>query len=331
MMSGTNYGTRSESWAKESPYECFFDFIAPDADRYCILSEHIEKLGLNSVVIPIEGNRHFFIFPRGQIQKPSARAHPGETRFTKARFAETIFPFHGQKPVVLTAHYDRVPGSPGANDNSAAVFQLLKAAIRLGEQNLDNWIIIFTDKEELQKGEGISVQGSFSLAKKLKSCGLGSAHIFNFDACGAGNTFIFSNTVNYLINKNNRLGLRRASQTIKQLREKAQNTARFLRFTKTLLVPTPFSDDAGFLQGGIPAQTITMLPAAEASNYAAALRDRPDLADLIIAGAAKDSAASSIIPDTWRRLNSPADTHLRLTPEYYDQIVRFAVELCHEK
>jgi hypothetical protein len=308
MQSGAN-----RSWAKESPYERFFDFIAPDADRFGILSEHTKKLGLNSVVISIEGNRHFFIFPRGKIVKPSA----GGT-----------LPFRGQKPVVLTAHYDRVPGSPGANDNSAAVFQLLKTALRLGEQGIDNWIIIFTDKEELQNGEGISVQGSFSLAKKLKSSGFANARIFNFDACGTGNTFVFSNTVNYLINKNKRPEFRRTNQIISRLREKALNTARFLHFSKTLLVPVPFSDDAGFLQGGIPAQTITMLPADEAKKFALMFQEYPGLADMIIAGTVKDSDIHQILPETWRCLNSPLDDHLRLTPEYFDRIVRFAVELC---
>jgi hypothetical protein len=35
--------------------------------------------------------------------------------------------------LVLGAHYDAVPGSPGANDNAAAVVQLLSAATRLQE------------------------------------------------------------------------------------------------------------------------------------------------------------------------------------------------------
>jgi hypothetical protein len=301
------------NWAKESPYERFFDFIAPQADRFTILSEHIEKLGLNSVVIPIEGNRHFFIFPKGKNIKPSTGGS---------------FPFRKQSPVILTAHYDRVPGSPGANDNSAAVFQLLKTALRLDEQNVDNWIIIFTDKEELQNGEGIQKQGSFSLAKKLRGMGLTNARIFNFDACGSGDTFVFSSTVDYLLKKNKRSEFLRARQTISSLREKALNTARFLRFNKILLAPTPFSDDAGFLQGGIPVQTITMLPAHEVKPFKLLLADKPDFAGLLISGSMNNSAVRDFIPETWRRLNGPEDTHLRLTPEYYERVVRFAAELC---
>jgi Iap family predicted aminopeptidase len=265
------------------------------------------------VVIPIEGSYHFFVFAKGIKIKPSVGGS---------------FPFKGQNPVILTAHYDRVPGSPGANDNSAAVFQLLKAALRLGEQKIDKWIIIFTDKEELQTGEGIQNQGSYSLAKKLRGMGLNNARIFNFDACGTGDTFVFSNTVDYLLKKNKRPGFSRASQTIGQLREKAANTARFLRFNKTLLAPTPFSDDAGFLQGGIPVQTITMLPAAEVNIFDSVLNDHPDFVDMLISGSIKDSANLKLLPQTWRCLNSPSDTHLRLTPEYFERIVRYAVELC---
>jgi hypothetical protein len=301
------------SWAKESPYHRFFDFIAPDADRFTVLSEHIHKLGLNSAVISIEGNRHFFIFPKGiNLKQPAGGS----------------FPFQKQSPAILTAHYDRVPGSPGANDNSAAVFQLLGAALRLGKQGVDNWIIIFTDKEELQNGEGIQKQGSYSLAKKLRSLGLGNARIFNFDACGSGDTFVFSNTVDYLLKKNKRPGFNRARATISRLREKVLGTASFLRFKKTIVAPTPFSDDAGFLQGGIPVQTITMLPADEADAFASMLFDNPGFVDMLFNGSMHDSENHKLFPETWRCLNSPLDDEFRLTPEYYERIVRFAVELC---
>ena len=303
----------NRAWAGKSPYERFFDFIAPDADRYNVLSHHIAKLGLNSVVITVKDNRHFFIFPHGRNIKPQSGGS---------------FPFRGKSPVVLTAHYDRVPDSPGANDNSAAVFQLLKTALLLNEQNVDNWIIIFTDKEELLKGEGIQEQGSYSLAEKMRLWGFDKARIFNFDACGTGDTFVLSSTTDYLLNKNMKPGFRHVSQTLGILRNVAFEIARQLRISKILAVPTPFSDDAGFLKGGIPVQTITMLPSSEAVPYASLLRNSPGIVDLIIAGTIKNSAIQQLIPETWRCLNSPMDSHVRLTPEHYDRIVSFAVELC---
>jgi hypothetical protein len=303
----------SRDWTRESPYNRFFDFIDKDANRFGILLDHLETLGLNSVVIPIAGNYHFFIFPPGKNIRPSA----GGT-----------FPFRGQSPVILVAHYDRVAGSPGANDNSASVFHLIKAAIRLGEQGVDYWIIIFTDKEELQDGEGIRDQGSYSLAENLRTWGLGDARVFNFDACGTGDTFIFSSTSDYLLKNDERPGVRKARQIIQELRQRAQEAAHYLRLNKVLSIPTPFSDDAGFLSAGLPAQTITMLPTEEAAPLASLLRNRPEFADFLISGTGKKTTDRMLVPETWRYLNGPSDTHLRLTPEYYDRIVRFAVELC---
>jgi len=300
------------NWAMQSPYERFFDFIAPEADRFAVLLDHIQKLGLNSLVISIEENRHFFIFPKGINLKLS----PGDA-----------FPFNGESPTVLTAHYDRVPGSPGANDNSAAVFQLLKTALKLDEMDLGQWIIIFTDKEELQSGEGFKEQGSYGLAKKLRQLGLLHAQIFNFDACGSGEVFVFSGTTDYLLDKNEKPGFRRVIQRVKKLRKKVLETARRLTLRHVLSVPTPFSDDAGFLQGGLPAQTITMLPENEASQLASLLRNHPEFVDQIISGSINDPVYWHKIPETWRAINGPGDRHTRLTPEHYDRIVRFAVEL----
>jgi len=297
-------------WAAQSPYDRFFDFIAPDADRFAVLFDHIRSLALNSIVVTVEGKRHFFIFPCGVNLKLSAGSS---------------FPFRGESPVVLSAHYDRVDGSPGANDNSAAVFMLLKTALRLGELGIGEWMIIFTDKEELQKGEGIHDQGAYSLAKKLCALGLENARVFNFDACGTGETFVISSTAEYLLEKNKRPGLEKTSRRIKALREHMFAAAGRLSVRHLLSVPTPFSDDAGFMQGGIPSQTVTMLPSAEAAPFASALRNQSDLADAVITGAGLDRR---LLPETWRCINGPRDTHLRLTPEHFDKIVRFAIELC---
>jgi len=306
-----NPGANRE-WVLTSPYERFFDFIAPQADRFGILLEHIQKLGLNSVVISVEEGRHFFIFPRN----------------VNLKFSRGVsFPFRGLNPVMLTAHYDRVPDSPGANDNSAAVFQLLKTALLLGKQDVDRWVIIFTDKEELQKGERIQNQGAYSLAKKLKKWGLANARIFNFDACGAGDTFVISATADRLLSNQTKAGLQRARLRIKDLREQALACARHL--SKVLLLPTPFSDDAGFMQGGIPVQTITMLPANEAAAFASLLRIRPLFADAVIAGSLNESGRK-LLPETWRCINGPSDSHTRLTPEHYNRIVRFAADLCRK-
>jgi hypothetical protein len=294
-------------------YTRFLDFIAPEADRYGILLSLTEQLGLNSAVLSVKGNRHFFIFPGGQ--KIAAAGQGG-------------FPFSGRSPVVLAAHYDRVPGSPGANDNSAAVFHLLKTALGLEKIKAGYWIIIFTDKEELKTGEGIRDQGSFTLAEKLKSWGLGNSRVFILDACGSGDTIIVSNTTDYFLKNDGRPGILKIRPLIQDLRDHALRTARLLRLDRVLLIPTPFSDDAGFLRAGIPAQTITVLPSEEAAPYAALLRKRPEFAEALIAGTLHTAADRLLIPETWRCINGPSDSRLRLTPEHYNRIIRFALELC---
>ena len=311
MKSNANIG-----WANKSPYDRYFDFIAPKADRYGILLRHIEKLKLNSAAISIAGNRHIFIFPPGQ---KSLRSSGG------------VFPFSGESPFMLTAHYDRVAGSPGANDNSIAVFHLLAVAAAFVRLGIDRWIIVFTDKEELIAGESIEDQGSFTLAEKLISWGLEKTRIYNFDACGRGGVFILSTTTDLILRDGKSPNIREIRRNIHRLRDHALETANFLRLDKVLLAPTPFSDDVGFLRAGLAAQTITMLPADEAGQYEALLRGRPDFGDLIISGKVKAPAERRHLPETWRGLNNASDTPSRLTPQFFDQVTRFAVELCVKK
>jgi hypothetical protein len=283
------------------------------AKRYDILLKCITNLNLTPTVIQVAGNSHIFIFPPG---KKSIRSSKG------------VFPFRGESPFMLTAHYDRVPESPGANDNSIAVFHLLRTAAILAKRALSNWIIVFTDKEELIEGETFEDQGSFTLAEKLKDWGMEKSRIFNFDACGCGNAFIFSTTTDHILKNSSSPNAVKVRENIAHLRDHALKTANLLQVQKALLAPTPFSDDAGFLRGGIAAQTITILPLEEANQYEALLRDRSTFADMIISGAIKDAQERRRLPQTWRSLNTGSDTPSRLTPEFFEQVVQFAVELC---
>lgn len=64
---------------------------------------------------------------------------------------------------LLMAHYDRVPGSPGANDNGAAVLALVDYLIR--HQGRPSLRIYFSDREELSPGDSPKNQGSYALAQ----------------------------------------------------------------------------------------------------------------------------------------------------------------------
>jgi hypothetical protein len=290
----------------EAPYHRFAEFIAPGVDRFRFLCSILNELRLSFRPANIAGNRHLFL-------------SPGEVGIHWNQYAPRT---------VMVAHYDRVPGSPGANDNSAAVFQLIETALRLRQEGLGRWLIIFTDKEELAHGEGIRDQGSYTLAMTLKNSGIGGSRYYIFDACGAGDTLIISTIADYLMRDAARPGVLRARRQVRLLRNRALETARELHMDRVLLAPTPFSDDAGFLRAGIAAQTITMLPAVEAAQFASLLRNKPDIPNALVSRDAQGEHSWELFPETWRLLNSPEDGAQRLTPEHYKRVIRFACELC---
>jgi len=302
----------TDDWQKKSPYDRFSFFLASKVDRFKTLLGTIEKLKLNSLVHTIDKNKHFLIFPPGKkLPLPLG----------------STLPFMGKSPFIFVAHYDRVEGSPGANDNSITVFHLLNAAMMLAKEYVENWIIIFTDKEEIRPGESFEKQGSFTLAKQLRAWGLEKAKIFNFDACGTGDTFIFSNIADSILGISDNANVMKLKSEIQQLRSHALKTAHDLRLEKILLAPIPFCDDMGFLRSGIAAQTITMLPSEEAQQYEALLRSRPEFVKLIISGGIKNSAERKSLPATWKNMNTPADTPDRLTPQFFEPFLSFVMKL----
>jgi hypothetical protein len=293
----------------EASSHWFTEFIAPGADRPEILRFLLKELGLPCQPVDIAGNRHLIL-----------RAREGKGSFTL-----------DSSRVILISHYDRVEISPGANDNSAAVFQLIETAMNLRKEGLENWLIIFTDKEEIPAGRGIRDQGSYTLATALRDAGLGNSLVFSFDACGTGDTLIISTTAELLLKDEAGGASAKKRHQILELRTLALETARTIPAQQTLLLPTPFSDDGGFLRAGIPAQTITVLPPEEASRLAAHLRRKPRFARALIDREALAYQDTKYIPETWRRLNGPGDVPLFLTPAHYRYVQRFACALCRNR
>jgi len=288
------------------PWRYFKDFIAKDADRFAILKTILEDSPLHYQTLEIAGNRHILITP----------THNGA--------------FSQHASFILVAHYDRTSGSPGANDNSAGVFILLETACKLIASGTQNWMLIFTDKEELQAGESIVDQGAYSLALELKTHHMERANIFCFDACGSGDTLIISTTADYLLKKEG--GGVRLQKAVRNLQQRALDAARRLGMAKVLLAPTPFSDDAGFLRAGLAAQTITMLPSSECSSLMTALRKNRGIAEVLINAEVRHAdlyhTHDDFIPETWRILNSQNDSFERLTPKHFNDVIRFAKALC---
>lgn len=292
-----------DSYLREFPWRRFKEFVSLSADRFQILKELSEEAALEYSVLEIAGNRHMVIAPP-----------PPDEEYLR------------RTPVILVAHYDRTEGSPGANDNSAGVFILLETAAKLKKENAINWIIIFTDKEELTKGESLQAQGSYTLAAGLKNLKMDKARIFCFDACGAGDTLIVSTTLEYLLKKEG--GGDKIKESILELRALALDAARNLGMKKVLLSPIPFSDDAGFFRAGLAAQTITVLPSSECIQLVSELRRNQDFAEVLISAESRQGIRSTAIPETWRYINTSGDSYLRLTPQHFRAWARFAGELC---
>ncbi|MDR2552571.1 MAG: Zn-dependent exopeptidase M28 [Treponema sp.] len=291
----------------------FAEFISPGADRFTLLRSVLKENGLSCRVLALAGKRHIVLSggpPGDDGEDPWSTALSPQTR--------TIF----------TAHYDRTANSPGANDNGAAVFQLVETALILRRKRREGGkdpLFIFTDGEELSGGESLKNQGSYSLGIYLKERGLGNGRIFTFDACGTGDTLIISTTAEELLKNKKGRGAESARHRARVLRGAALEAARRARLEQVMLLPTPFSEDAGFLRSGMAAQTITVLPREEAASFASLVRRRGGgLASLFSAAGTPEERP---LPETWRILNGPGDSPLRLTTEHWKKITAFAESL----
>ena len=93
----------------------------------------------------------------------------------------------GNKALMLTAHYDSVPQSPGANDDGAGVATLLEtlSAVRAGGSLKNDLILLFTDGEEVGLMGAQTFANENPLAKKV-------GVVLNFEARGScGPVFMF--------------------------------------------------------------------------------------------------------------------------------------------
>lgn len=280
--------------------ETFKVFTTPGQDRFRVLQNLLEHLGLESRSCTIASATHLIL-------------GPGTTE-----------PLVHKNPTVLIAHYDCVEGSPGANDNGAAVFALIETARQLKKEGVPDWYIIFTDKEERIQGSGYHSQGAYTLSLGLKSIGLQRARYFIFDVCGRGDTLIVSTTLDKLLAQQPQLRKKSLHRATVELRQRALEAAQHIGYPHILLVPTPFSDDLGFAATGIAAQTITVLPCKEANTLLQHMRR----SDTSPAGPSTDKNQRTAYPETWHYINSALDTVETLTPDILPVISRFAYALC---
>lgn len=212
----------------------FKDFIAADCDRLSFIQKFLNKEGLDTAVLPMEGKNHIYVkFPQKHYN-PQFRIK------------------------TLIAHYDRI--GIGANDNSAAVFMMMQWAGSLlkvyDKGGFHNIRLIFTDGEELGAG-GVAEQGAFPLAQVFRKLGITHDDIYVFDCMGRGNVPILTQT---LLPK----GLSpKFVKDFSALGKRAQNLISLAGNGKWFTLPCNYSDNASFIANGLPAAAITILPSED--------------------------------------------------------------------
>lgn len=274
-------------------------YIAPDCDRLAFLQAYLAERGVRSSVIPMHERRHLYV------------------NFPAAAYDPTF------KIKTVITHYDRVPGSPGANDNSVCDLAVAEFAARLHQLSLrggrHNVRIFFTDGEELGAG-GVSEQGAFGLAERFRSLGITHDDVYVFDSCGRG-------TVPVLARAGVDAAVRGAfKKQFASLYERTQNLLRDVSPQRWMSLPVPYSDNAGFLACGIPAVAITFLPADEASEYARALLHDKQLENMVMHGSTvndpRHAQYREKMPKTWRLFHTEYDNLCSLTAGSWDLLAR---------
>ncbi len=295
--------------------ERFKEYISSQCDRLSFLRGYLAENGIQTSVVSLSGKNHIYV------------------NFPSSSYDPTF------KIKTVISHYDRVSGSPGANDNSFANFALADFAASLSKKThfAHNIRIFFTDGEELGE-EGVSSQGAFALAELFRRLGIKNDDVYVFDSCGRGNVAVLA-----------RAGLdaKSSAKFKKSFMNLYQRTAALLKLSSPdawITLPVPYSDNAGFLACGIPAVAITFLPADEAELYLKNLMSDKNLEKAVmnckIGSDFQSKADMSIqrfkyqekMPMTWRMFHTEFDNLLSLTAEEsYNLLQKIFMNLKNQK
>lgn len=261
-------------------------------DRFEFLREWLQRCGITGRKIEIKGHRHLLV------------------RFNQHDYA----PY--EKTKVFVAHYDRVPGTPGANDNSAAVFQLLCHAGRTSQRVTHHNIqILFTDGEELTEGSHPNKQGSYQLSLLLREQGINNCRFYVFDMCGIGDCITIGGAGSLLLQQARADGLIPVSFYNQAIGELQSTAAQIREFQGRAAdwVYSSFSDDLGLLLGGYPAACISVLPTNEAAlahkNWQEVMKNERAMLSLKkgYLNPNFQKVIKTMLPQTWRTWHSPED------------------------
>ena len=296
----------------------FTSFLQTGIDRQAFISAWLAAHEIPHTVVELAGKRHIIV----------------------------RFPPEGYDPrfrmKFLVAHYDRAGDTPGANDNSAACYQLMLFAGQLKDRTCHNIRILFTDGEEAAGTAGISGQGAYALGSGLRALNMTDTDVYVFDACGRGDTLILSSAG--LSGKRGSPVRERLGPFLAGLHDRAAEMARKAAPGAWMTLRTPYSDNAGFLAAGIAAQVITILPHGEAERLLACLSGDAgadgakgfSLAELETAittnRPVKDGSPLALaLPETWRLMHTGADTASTLTAPAFVLLSRFLNALAESR
>ena len=275
-------------------------FCDLDCDRYDFLTTLLEWKNIPYDILSAGGN-HILVKPLGY--KPFLKDHCRK---------------------ILTAHYDRVPHSPGANDNAASVFSLLRHIDLLQSADYPhNTLLLFTDREELSDGSSIMDQGAWRLGEIWPEKHKDNDLFIVFDMCGIGDTLIWGRTAAKLPGIN----LKRVASVYDAL------TDLLLRYSRREMMDINglFSDDLGFLLQGMTALQISLLPWKEAKDWKSSLS--PDLkssreTDISIRmPLTAHELREASLPPSWRKNHSPEDRVETLDPKSFHLMDSFLRDL----
>lgn len=125
------------------------------------------------------------------------------------------------------------------------------------------------------------------------------------------------------------------------LEDRAEELLRRSASRRWLTLPFAYSDNAGFIACGIPAVAVTMLPEDEATAYLSSLIKEKSLENYIVnhtvdAESGEESKEKllklqSMVPLTWKLINTKNDTERTLTPESFSVFASILDALADEK
>jgi len=277
----TPSGSAGSEPLKNSFDELLKRFCDPDCDRFLFIKTLLEWKEIPFDIIN-EGGNHILISPKGK---------------------KSFLSDHCRK--ILVAHYDRVPESPGANDNSAAVFVLLKHIDLLRNADYShNTLILFTDNEELTVNHSVHDQGAWHLGKIWPEAHRHRDLFIVFDMCGIGDTLIWGRTAAKLPGIN--------TERISKLYDSLKDL--LLRYSRrvTMDINDLYSDDLGFLLQGLTALQISLLPWKEAQEWKKRLASRELSAKLNDTD--RIHINTRLLPPSWQNNHSIEDRVETLDP-----------------